>query len=173
MLQAKALRSARLTGRPAPLLTIQRRRPLRPVQSLPDAAGATAKSTDGLAKLRAVVPNDDSGGTLAADVWVTPGSQTFLVSLPKPLGLVLTEHQGRIKVESVAANGSAAKAGIKAGDYLLAVTARAGAEPGRTALKDPLVLVATAGLGFNTVAAAIRSNTCSACRVHLVLERGA
>jgi hypothetical protein len=36
-----------------------------------------------------------------------------------------------------------------------------------------VVLVKTAGQSFKTVAAALRSNTCAQCNIHLVLQRDA
>ncbi|GIL74453.1 hypothetical protein Vretimale_2137 [Volvox reticuliferus] len=82
-----------------------------------------------------------------------------------------TERGGSIVVESITPGGHASAAGIVAGDVLLATSARAQVDTGNGALRGQLVLLSTAGEKFSTVAAAIRSNTCSQCNVHLVLER--
>ncbi|GIL48542.1 hypothetical protein Vafri_5043 [Volvox africanus] len=81
------------------------------------------------------------------------------------------EHGGAIVVESVTPGGHAGAAGIVAGDVLLATSARAQLDRGKGALRGQLVLLSTAGEKFSTVAAAIRSNTCSQCNVHLVFGR--
>ncbi|GIL74452.1 hypothetical protein Vretimale_2137 [Volvox reticuliferus] len=124
-----------------------------------------------LKPVRVYAPNDDIGGQLDAEVLTSPGSHVFTVSLKKPFGLVLTERGGSIVVESITPGGHASAAGIVAGDVLLATSARAQVDTGNGALRGQLVLLSTAGEKFSTVAAAIRSNTCSQCNVHLVLER--
>ncbi|KAG2433131.1 hypothetical protein HYH02_012832 [Chlamydomonas schloesseri] len=121
--------------------------------------------------LRVRAPNDDApANPLEVDVQAPAGARVFTVSLKKPLGLVLTERCGRIEVESVAAGGHAAAAGVAAGDELLATTARA---QGGQAIRGQLVLLPAGGQAFKTVAAAIKSNTCSQCLIHLVLARPA
>ncbi|GLC51945.1 hypothetical protein PLESTB_000565600 [Pleodorina starrii] len=124
-----------------------------------------------LQPVRAFAPNDDTGGQLETEVLAVPGSRVFTISLQKPLGLVLAERAERVVVESVNAGGHAAAAGVAAGDVLLATSARPQVDTSKGTLRGQLILLATAGEKFSTVTAAIRSNTCSQCSVHLVLER--
>ncbi|PNW71836.1 hypothetical protein CHLRE_16g690300v5 [Chlamydomonas reinhardtii] len=155
--------------RGVPALQHPPRNPLRRhiaanVQSAAATSSGSARNT-----LQVSAPNDDTGGRLAVDVQAPAGARVFTVSLKKPLGLVLTERGGRIEVESVAAGGHAAAAGVAPGDELLATTARA--QGGGASVRGQLVLLPAGGQQFNTVAAAIRSNTCSQCLIHLVLAR--
>ncbi|PNH10328.1 hypothetical protein TSOC_002973 [Tetrabaena socialis] len=148
------------------------RRPPRttPVRAPASASGAASPaSPDAPRRILVTAPNDDTGGLLEAEVLASPGSRVFSVSIKKPLGLTLAESGGRIVVESVTGGGHAASAGVAAGDALLATGARAQVGGGKDA--QP-VLLPTGGQRFSTVSAAIRSNTCSQCLVHLVFERG-
>lgn len=121
---------------------------------------------------------NDAGSSLQGDFTALPGYTIFTASLKKPLGFVLSERgqgagtTGRIFIESVTPGGSAEAAGVRPGDVLLATGARAQSDrPGAGAAPGKLVLFMTDGESFKTVSAAIKSNLCSQCDVHLVFAR--
>lgn len=124
------------------------------------------------------------GRTLACDISVDTESEVFTVALGKPLGLILAEKDNAIIVEDVVAGGNASRSdvGIMPGDRVKAVTGRILGEKerrvdvlgtGRTkeGIFGQAVLMATDGQTFDSVMAAIGSNRCSQCEIHLVLER--
>lgn len=117
-----------------------------------------------------VVPNPQGPGypTFQVQLQLAPGAEAYQVSLKKPLGLTLTEKSGSVLVDEVVPGGHAAQAGVQAGDVLLATTARPQAGSDGT---TQVVLLTTAGQSFKTVSAALRSNTCAQCNIHLVLQR--
>mmetsp|Transcript_26751 Transcript_26751/g.58327 ORF Transcript_26751/g.58327 Transcript_26751/m.58327 type:complete len:170 (+) Transcript_26751:108-617(+) len=119
------------------------------------------------------IPHPEDGSEWSVSVAVAGHSKIVTASLKKPLGFVLEEHNGQVRVAQVTPNGSAERAGVKPGDILRATTARAELSSGPSGIMGQLLLLRTDGESFATVSAAIRSNRCSQCAITLVLERPA
>ncbi|CAI7922730.1 unnamed protein product [Closterium sp. NIES-54] len=103
------------------------------------------------------------------------GGEVYWVPLGKPLGIVFKENAtGDILVDDVQHGGHAEHAPIhkvRAGDRLLATTARSTATSGAAKWATEPVVLNVAGERFETVMAAISSNASYGGDVILVLER--
>ncbi|GAQ91536.1 hypothetical protein KFL_008020060 [Klebsormidium nitens] len=101
--------------------------------------------------------------------------KVYTVALQKPLGIYFKDANDGVVVDEVAEGGHADgfnksvhnKTRIQSGDRLLATTAFPSEGQFRT--QQPIVFP-TSGEKFDTVIAAIQSNTCARCYITLVLE---
>lgn len=109
------------------------------------------------------------GDNLSAQVAVCAGTKLVQVSLKKPLGIIFADKAGKIVVDELVPGGHAAASGnVQLGDELRLTTARIQGAPNATGKQ---ILFSAQGETFDTVIAAIQSNTCSQCPITLVLER--